>query len=687
MERLISASYSILDYDGDLQRFDREGYGKQDWPEFCYFSGKWKNNKANGQGKLTFRHIPLEIEGEFIDNSLRDGNLTFGNSDITFEGSFDSDLSLSTGIIFLKGNSELHFSMEEGNITNFALLKDGEAIDNSEYLSEGVLRYPLTKRKDRVFQFDFHNNLIELYFVDGDQVKDDICYEIDIKRKTYSLLMYEQGKLVGQQFKLEMNRKNPSITSWWVYPEDDDENDITFFANNSKMVNKVKTESAKLSYTGYDSYISGKKRRNNLRGPCDLIVDGKYNVPAEFTDDGLLFKNPKRLLQVIENVKEHNMDEKDGDLLNGFNRYEYANGIVYEGFFLNDFVYCHKDSLLSCIKHLNRSRHPDLEAFFAKIKRFEGIIQKGKILGKCKVRYLNDDTFEGQYDEYFMRTGTGIQFSNDGMLYSGEFRHDKYNGIGKLFTPDQQFLLGVFENGELKLQFDIDNLDANWMAQLKAQFYQGGDINEEGLKDLEEEELDELEKRKKEEQRAKEERLKKMLEDEKRRKRAETERIIAEMNNQMVVNKIYSFKNGYAFHGKIKGDLIVDNQEGDILDPDGVRIPVRYRFVKDLNVGMFRSLDKRHVFIYKYANNELAHVDLQKENKDKGVFKNEGDSDFDSQEGKEEEINRNEVSNLLEGEETEKVGSNVFLQDSRVVEEEPVKEAEGEELKQSEAVG
>ena len=93
--------------------------------------------------------------------------------------------------------------------------------------------------------------------------------------------------------------------------------------------------------------------------------------------------------------------------LNGYHRLEFKNGVTYEGYLLNDFVYCHKDALMSSLKGIKNEEFSDLEEFLAKIKRFEGVIVERKVQGTAKIEYKTGDIFEGKLNNQFMKTGKG----------------------------------------------------------------------------------------------------------------------------------------------------------------------------------------------------------------------------------------------------------------------------------------
>ena len=62
---------------------------------------------------------------------------------------------------------------------------------------------------------------------------------------------------------------------------------------------------------------------------------------------------------------------------------------------------------MSSLKGIKNEEFSDLEEFLAKVKRFEGVIVDGKVLGNAKVEYKTGDIFEGKLNNQFMKTGKG----------------------------------------------------------------------------------------------------------------------------------------------------------------------------------------------------------------------------------------------------------------------------------------
>lgn len=691
MDRLIDASFSLLDYDGDLKGFSRHGKGKQEWPGFAAIKGRWSNNKLNGNAQLWFKNFPLTIYADYNDNCPEDASINFGDGELKLDVKVDKDMYIQSGIIAVNKDFEFHFKIIDGKADNFVLMQNGEALDHSEYLKHGALEYPLNPQNTLFLGFNTNTLLVELYNLDEYKTRFENCYQINLRTNCYMVLNYEQGELIDLQQVLDFGKAIPAVKRYWVRNEDEEEDSI-HYADGSVLTNKAGEDISKLVYKGVDSYITGRKRDDKLRGEVDVVIDGKYAIPAEMKEEGLIFKNPQKLFKTIESVKDQTLEEYNENLLNGYAKYEYGNGTVYEGYFLNDFVYCHKDSLLSCLHNANKSRNPDLEAFLIKVSRFEGIIQNGKIEGKAKVRYKNGVLYEGYYDDYFLKTGTAIEFASNGDLYSGEFKNDMYNGFGKLFKPDKPLELGIFENNSLKLRFDMDNLDQNVIDKIKSDYVKEKSINHQKVQEVVEKNTFKPETGEEKVTKERDEKLQKIIEQEKTKKIDEAKKLIEELQKEMIVKKIFSFKNGYAYHGKIKGNDIVDNERGDIIDPEGNRIPVMYKYIKELNLGSFRSMDKKIVFIYKIETKELARIEL---NREAEIFEQSGkesalvasivrskltengesshnNTAFDEESVKEknnELISENDgISNLVVQEDTEEANleSNVYLEDEQI---------------------
>lgn len=70
-----------------------------------------------------------------------------------------------------------------------------------------------------------------------------------------------------------------------------------------------------------------------------------------------------------------------------------------------------------------------------RMKKFEGVIYDGKVVGEAKVLFLTGEIYHGNFDEHFMKTGLGVNLmpGKDADLYYGTFKRNLYHGLGKLF--------------------------------------------------------------------------------------------------------------------------------------------------------------------------------------------------------------------------------------------------------------
>ena len=284
---------------------------------------------------------------------------------------------------------------------------------------------------------------------------------------------------------------------------------------------------------------------------------------------------------------------------------------------MNDFVYCQKDLLPSSLTNLYKHKHPEFDEFFSRIHTFEGMIDQWNIIGQAKVKYKTNDIYVGKYSDHYHREGQAIQIQSDGRLYVGEFQRDQYNGIGKLI--DTGILeMGYFRDGKLKIPFDIDNIGTGVINAIRALMARtrDADINEAELKRMLEENRyavtnEELERQHLQE--AEELRIRLMVNEAQKKKMKDEQKILDQLSHKIVIETIFTFKNKWAYHGKVMGNFIVDHDEGDIIDPSGRRIPVRFKALNDFEVGTFKSKDNKHLFMFKYSVRILTDIEIDNE--------------------------------------------------------------------------
>jgi hypothetical protein len=57
-----------------------------------------------------------------------------------------------------------------------------------------------------------------------------------------------------------------------------------------------------------------------------------------------------------------------------------------------------------------------------------------------------------------------------------------------------------------------------------------------------------------------------------------------------VVKTVYHFANGYAFHGLVKGQYILDDSEGTIMKHStNENFSVNYKYISSIDSGSFKS--------------------------------------------------------------------------------------------------
>lgn len=95
-----------------------------------------------------------------------------------------------------------------------------------------------------------------------------------------------------------------------------------------------------------------------------------------------------------------------------------------------------------------------------------------------------------------------------------------------------------------------------------------------------------------------------------RKKYEEQGILLKKQSEQLVMVSIFHFKNGFAYHGKVVGNVILDQDEGDIITPNGERIKSKYKNMGDLQMGAFKSLDGKMFYMFSYDKRILSEVNL-----------------------------------------------------------------------------
>lgn len=100
-----------------------------------------------------------------------------------------------------------------------------------------------------------------------------------------------------------------------------------------------------------------------------------------------------------------------------------------------------------------------------------------------------------------------------------------------------------------------------------------------------------------------------MLQKKQEQRKKEEIEILSKLKQDVEMETIFHFANGFAFHGRVKGDKIVDNSEGVIMiHSTQENIPVVYKYVPSIQSGSFKSKDDKYLFIFRYKERKLAQV-------------------------------------------------------------------------------
>eukprot|EP00347_Sterkiella_histriomuscorum_P020141 403338954 len=83
------------------------------------------------------------------------------------------------------------------------------------------------------------------------------------------------------------------------------------------------------------------------------------------------------------------------------------------------------------------------------LEKYEGGVSKGNKHGQGAQIYSNGDIYKGVFRSD-LRHGSGIcKFMQTGIIHKGEWREDKMNGMGTVFTPPGEIIEASFTNGKI----------------------------------------------------------------------------------------------------------------------------------------------------------------------------------------------------------------------------------------------
>lgn len=123
----------------------------------------------------------------------------------------------------------------------------------------------------------------------------------------------------------------------------------------------------------------------------------------------------------------------EGNCADGFGKYVYTNGYIYEGNW--------KEGLRCGPGILNT---PDDE-------KYDGMWENDAFHGQGTYIWNTGSKYTGEWKNG-VRDGYGIYFYPNGDKYTGYFKNNQFHGKGKYTWADGTSQEGIYENGELKTE-------------------------------------------------------------------------------------------------------------------------------------------------------------------------------------------------------------------------------------------
>lgn len=197
-----------------------------------------------------------------------------------------------------------------------------------------------------------------------------------------------------------------------------------------------------------------------------MMVDNFEDMFARFKDASM--EKTASLLEKDEEAKKRR-EEGVQETTTGFSKVNYDDGSYYQGYLIEDYIYCHKDVLPTCFFKAsdddvmninigpNMTRKESIIQFLSEVERFKGQIHNWKINGIAQIKYHNGNVYKGRFNENWKEQGNGLLIYASGDVYKGGFNNGIVEGFGKLITRDQGMRSGYFSDGELKVEIGEDD--------------------------------------------------------------------------------------------------------------------------------------------------------------------------------------------------------------------------------------
>ena len=461
-------------YRGSWKGGKRSGFGIQLFPNGAKFIGNWANDAAEGFGRLDFVDGTL-YEGHFVENLLQWGRLQYF-SGTYFEGQFDGarDLFKSGKIVFRDGETFVGSWSPEGVVLSGDLFTyDGKKLrlSDADLVREPVLNYSakiIYWKKGLIYEgglrkgnydkkgFVYGNSMNPFYFESnyqsgrfhGRYVYTSLYHgfsteEYYVKGKEIGTWRYRTSK--GYEYVGDTSSKK-QLVRFPFLNKDYYEGDLNIWCENIT-----------LSAGTYHMFEAEKAEFKQIRViNCDSITTQKD-----------VKKNYNSFDQVYDLIEKAVKEGKRATFGSEGGVFFYDDGSSFKGHIIGNFVVCHKNDLPKFfsqrkagaahnkwdLKHfpgyyLNRVDSSLAVESTDSLKFFRGTIVEGKKVGYCHLINQQDNEYRGFYENN-QQSGSGFYHVKDKYKFVGQFRENRIEGQGTMWTSNQQVLKGDFIDGML----------------------------------------------------------------------------------------------------------------------------------------------------------------------------------------------------------------------------------------------
>lgn len=407
----------------------------------------------------------------------------FGEA-LKITGTFDED-ERPTNVKFQFEQSEVAIELKciRGNIENVQFLKGTKNVPSREILQNGDrYSYKGFSPAQKGWEIDLKSDSVYVGGLDFKNCKMGQGLLVNLRYMTFHLAEFLNDKPRGSQKYLSVGHSNPYMKRFETERNMIGAGKGRWVMRNSKGIRFEGRGTWKQGTITIASSpgvtIKGAVKENEVLGKC-LLRFNELLFKVEFIEGKMVVDNFEDMFANLKNVSVKPGGEAVGEdearkkrienedpLLNGFHKVEYPDGSVYQGYLIDDHVYCHKDNLPSCFYKqeedaielgANATRKDSVIRFLTEVDKFQGKILNWKIDGVAQIRYNNGNVYQGRFNETWREQGPGLLIYASGDLFKGNFQNGEIEGFGKRITRDQGSQSGYFSKGVLRVEISEED--------------------------------------------------------------------------------------------------------------------------------------------------------------------------------------------------------------------------------------